>query len=67
MVLSQNLGLTLGLLSLVSIAGAGIAVGSGIGLMAHAMVEEEAKTSAVAHTPVEKKITINRGFAAGNQ
>ncbi len=41
-----------------------MAVGSGVGFMVAAMAEEEAKSTAVAHTPLEKKVVINRGFAA---
>ena len=46
------------------LAGAGVAVGSSVGFMVAAMAEEEAKSTAVAHTPLEKKVVINRGFAA---
>lgn len=66
--LSQPVTVSLGLLSLVSLAGVGVAVGSGVGMLASAMIEEEAKkTATVAHQPLEKKVTISRGFAASGQ
>jgi hypothetical protein len=49
-------------------SGVGVAVGSGVGMLASAMIEEEAKkTATVAHQPLEKKVTISRGFAASGQ
>lgn len=70
--LAVNVALSMTFLG--GIVGAGVAVGSGVGMMASAMAEEEKKqqsSSAVAHSVIEKKpaapSTPSRGFAAGNQ
>ncbi len=53
-------------------AGAGVAVGSGVGFAVMAAAEEEAKSKAGSAGPiaaasvVEKKAAPSRGFAAGN-
>ena len=44
MVLSQNVGLTLSLLAICSVAGAGIAIGSGIALLSSGLTEEEVRS-----------------------
>lgn len=64
----------LSMTGLVALIGAGVAVGSGVGMSVMAMAEEEKRqqsSSAVAHSVVEKKPAApsksSRGFAAGNQ
>ena len=65
MVLSQNISISLSIIALVGLVGAGVAVGSGVGMMSMAALEAEQKaTSAVtAHSPLEK-VEVSRGFAA---
>lgn len=62
-------GLVLSLLGLTSLAGAGVAVGSGVSMMYQAMAEEEQKKAAPVHiaTPIEKKISVQRSFASKAQ
>ncbi|KAK9818081.1 hypothetical protein WJX72_006833 [[Myrmecia] bisecta] len=58
---------SLSLIALCSLAGAGVGVGSGVAMMYSAMAEEESKkvgAPAVAHSVVEKKAPVSRGFAA---
>lgn len=57
----QNVYTALSLISLGGLVGMGVAVGSGVSMMAMAMAEEEAKM--VAPSVVEKP-TASRGFAA---
>jgi hypothetical protein len=63
-------GLVLSLLGLTSLAGAGVAVGSGVSMMYMALAEEEKKNAAPTlqvHTPAEKKISVQRSFASKAQ
>jgi hypothetical protein len=56
MALSQYVSVSLSLLGLVGLTGAGVAVGSGIGLMSLEMANSEVdSTSFAAASPVEKK------------
>lgn len=56
MALSQYVSVSLSLLGLVGLTGAGVAVGSGIGLMSlEAMNSQDAVNSVTAASPVEKK------------
>ena len=57
----QNVYTALSIISLVGLIGMGVAVGSGVSMMAMAMAEEEQKM--VAPSVVEKPSTA-RGFAA---
>ena len=67
--MNQGAYLSLSLIGLVGIVGAGVAVGSGVGMMtmqlAAAEAEQPAKT--VAHSPLERKVVVSRGFAASSQ
>ena len=58
---TQNVYTALSLISLGGLVGMGVAVGSGVSMMAMAMAEEEAKM--VAPSVVEKP-SASRGFAA---
>jgi len=58
----QNVYTALSLISLGGLVGMGVAVGSGVSMMAMAMAEEEAKM--VAPSVVEKPSGASRGFAA---
>jgi len=63
-------GLVLSLLGLTSLAGAGVAVGSGVSMMYMALAEEEKKNAAPTmqvHTPAEKKVSVQRSFASKAQ
>ncbi|PSC74638.1 DNA-3-methyladenine glycosylase [Micractinium conductrix] len=64
MVLSQNISISLSIIALCGLVGAGVAVGSGVGMMSMAVLEAEKQQQAsVAHTPLEK-VVVSRGFAA---
>lgn len=64
--MNQAVYVSLSLIGLVGIVGAGVAVGSGVGMMTMqlAAAEQEQQAKAVAHSPVERKVTVSRGFAA---
>lgn len=64
--MNQSVYVSLSLIGLVGIVGAGVAVGSGVGMMTMqlAAAEQQEQAKAVAHTPVERKITVSKGFAA---
>lgn len=65
--ISQNLSLSLSLIALCSLAGAGVAVGSGVAMMAGQAIEMEQKQAGgvAAHSVVEKPaFGMARGFAA---
>ncbi|KAK9798546.1 hypothetical protein WJX73_001701 [Symbiochloris irregularis] len=59
---------SLSLIGLCSLAGAGVGVGSGVAMMYSQLAaaeQQKSQTSAVvAHSPLEKRITVTRGFAA---
>lgn len=64
--------LSLAMIGLVALTGAGVAVGSGVAFASLAMAEEAQKQqggASVAHTVIEKKPAsgAGRGFAASNQ
>ncbi len=68
MVLSQEVSVSLSIIALVGLMGAGVAVGSGVGMMTMAAAEEAKKQESaapgvVAHSPLER-VVISRGFAA---
>lgn len=67
--MNQAVYVSLSLIGLVGIVGAGVAVGSGVGMMTMqlAAAEQQAEAKAVAHTPVETKVVVSRGFAASAQ
>ncbi|CAK0753880.1 hypothetical protein CVIRNUC_002254 [Coccomyxa viridis] len=63
---------SLSLIGLCALTGAGVAIGSGVGMAYAAMAEEEQKqqggSPAVAHSVAEKPARKSRrGFAASNQ
>ena len=62
---------SLSLISLVSLVGAGVAVGSGVGMMTLAMAEEEKHKQAapvMAHQPLEPRVvSLARRTAASSQ
>mmetsp|Transcript_982 Transcript_982/g.3172 ORF Transcript_982/g.3172 Transcript_982/m.3172 type:complete len:94 (+) Transcript_982:2-283(+) len=65
---SQAVYLSMSLLGLTSLVGAGVAVGSGVAMMSMQMGQEAA--APVAHSVVEKRAPAAgpaRGFAAGQQ
>lgn len=55
----------LSLLAVASLAGAGVAVGSGVAMVATQAVEEQQRKAGavVAHSPFERRV-LNTGFAA---
>lgn len=68
MPISNYAAVSLSLIGLCALAGAGVGVGSGIAMMSASMMAEEAKTAQAprssAHSVLEKKISVFRGFAA---
>ena len=69
--ISQNLALSLSLIALCSLAGAGVAVGSGVAMMASQAIEAETKaTQGVAAHSVKETLSFSsssRGFAASSR
>eukprot|EP00887_Chlorella_sp_A99_P000893 scaffold5.g893.t1 len=68
MVLSQNISISLSIIALCGLVGAGVAVGSGVGMITLA-AEEQAKQQqqdgkSAAHSVLERRFVLNRGFAA---
>lgn len=65
--MNQYVNVSLSLIGLCALVGAGVAVGSGVGMMAlqaGQLAEQESKSKVVAHTPAEKKVSLSHGFAA---
>ncbi|KAG7667643.1 hypothetical protein NADE_002721 [Nannochloris sp. 'desiccata'] len=62
--MNQAVYVSLSILSLVGLVGAGVAVGSGVGMMAMAAGQAEQDAKVVAHQPIERKVMVSRGFAA---
>ncbi|KAL4436816.1 hypothetical protein ABPG75_003955 [Micractinium tetrahymenae] len=65
MVLSQQISVSLSIIALCGLIGAGVAVGSGVGMMSMAALDAEQKQqqAVAAHSPLEK-VVVSRGFAA---
>lgn len=63
---SQYMYASLSLIGLCALVGAGVGVGSGVAMMTMQMAQAEQDKAAavVAHSPVEKKMVLNHGFAA---
>ncbi|KDD73361.1 hypothetical protein H632_c2256p0, partial [Helicosporidium sp. ATCC 50920] len=63
--MNQYVYVSLSLIGLCGIVGAGVAVGSGVGMMAMQMQDAEDKKAAktVAHSPVELKALKKEGIA----
>ena len=72
--LSQNVSVALSLLGLCSIVGAGVAVGSGVGMMALAAAEQQQQhpgssssaAPAAAHS-VRERVVVRTSFASSQQ
>ena len=58
---------SLSLIGLCALAGAGVGIGSGVAMISMGMAAEEQKQqqgAIMAHSPLEKKATVARSFAA---